>query len=123
MKYNNQNNLQTIRKKLGLKQIKVAMDLGTTQETISSYETGRVFPNIDMLIALAKYYNTSIDYLLGLTKYDIPTNDIKPNNITDDDFMLLTKIVNDKIRMYKKGNIRMYNIVHENTSKRRLLKK
>ena len=92
MKYNNQNNLQTIRKKLGLKQIKVAMDLGTTQETISSYETGRVFPNIDMLIALAKYYNTSIDYLLGLTKYDIPTNDIKPNNITDDDFMLLTKI-------------------------------
>lgn len=68
MKYNNQNNLQTIRKKLGLKQIKVAMDLGTTQETISSYETGRVFPNIDMLIALAKYYNTSIDYLLGLTK-------------------------------------------------------
>lgn len=25
--------------------------------------------------------------------------------------------VNDKIRMYKKGNIRMYNIVHENTSK------
>lgn len=54
MKYNNQNNLQTIRKKLGLKQIKVAMDLGTTQETISSYETGRIFPNIDMLIALAK---------------------------------------------------------------------
>ena len=92
MKYNNQNNLQTIRKKLGLKQIKVAMDLGTTQETISSYETGRIFPNIDMLIALAKYYNTSIDYLLGLTKYDIPTNDIKPNNISDEDFMLLNKI-------------------------------
>lgn len=106
MKYNNQNNLQTIRKKLGLKQIKVAMDLGTTQETISSYETGRVFPNIDMLIALAKYYNTSIDYLLGLTKYDIPTNDIKPNNITDDDFMLLTKI--NKLSSINKAKAEAY---------------
>ena len=64
MKHNNQNSLQTIRKKLGLKQTKVAMDLNTTQETISSYETGRVFPSSDMLIQLADYYNTSIDYLL-----------------------------------------------------------
>ena len=102
MKYNNQNNLQTIRKKLGLKQIKVAMDL----ETISSYETGRVFPNIDMLIALDKYYNTSIDYLLGLTKYDIPTDDIKPNNITDDDFMLLTKI--NKLSSINKAKAEAY---------------
>ena len=92
MKYNNQNNLQTIRKKLGLKQIKVAMDLGTTQETISSYETGRVFPYIDMLIKLADYYNTSIDYILCRTKYDMPIDDIKPNNISDEDFILLNKI-------------------------------
>ena len=92
MKNNNKNNLQTLRKKKGYKQIKVAMDLDTTQETISSYETGRVFPYIDMLIKLADYYNTSIDYILCRTKYDMSIDDIKPNNISDEDFILLNKI-------------------------------
>lgn len=92
MENKNKNNLQILRKKKGYKQIKVALDLNTTQETISSYETGRVFPYIDMLIKLADYYNTSIDYILCRTKYDLPINDIKPNNISDEDFMLLNKI-------------------------------
>ena len=92
MENKNKKNLQTLRKKKGYKQIKVAMDLDTTQETISSYETGRVFPYIDMLIKLADYYNTSIDYILCRTKYDMPIDDIKPNNISDEDFILLNKI-------------------------------
>ncbi len=86
------NNLKQIRTSKDLLQTKVAMDLNITQETVSSYETGRVFPSSDMLIKLADYYNTSIDYLLCRTKYDIPINDIKPNNISDSDFILLNKI-------------------------------
>lgn len=87
-----ENNLKNIRKSKDLLQTKVAIDLNTTQETISSYETGRVFPSSDMLVALADYYNTSIDYLLCRTKYDMPIDSIKPNNITDKQFQLLTKI-------------------------------
>ncbi len=86
------NNLKEIRNSKNLLQTKVAMDLNITQETISSYETGRVFPSSDMLIKLANYYNTSIDYLLCRTKYNMPINTIKPNNISDDDFILLNKI-------------------------------
>lgn len=85
------NNLKQVRNSKHLLQTKVAMDLNITQETISSYETGRVFPSSDMLIKLADYYNT-IDYLLCRTKYDMPINDIKPNNISDTDFILLNKI-------------------------------
>ncbi len=87
-----QNNLKQIRNNKNLLQTKVAMDLNITQETISSYETGRVFPSSDMLIKLADYYNTSIDYILCRTKYDMPIDSIKPNNITDEDFILLNKI-------------------------------
>ena len=87
-----ENNLKIIRNKKNLLQTKVAMDLNITQETISSYETGRVFPSSDMLIKLANHYNTSIDYLLCRTKYDMPIDSIKPNNITDNDFILLNKI-------------------------------
>ena len=87
-----ENNLKQIRNSKDLLQTKVAMDLNITQETVSSYETRRVFPSSDMLIKLADYYNTSIDYLLCRTKFDIPINDIKPNNISDSDFILLNKI-------------------------------
>lgn len=86
------NNLKQLRNKKGLLQTKVAMDLNTTQETISSYETGRVFPSSDMLIALADYYETSIDYLLGRTKYDMPIDTVKPNSISEKQFSLLNKI-------------------------------
>ena len=68
------------------------MDLSITQETVSSYETGRVLPSSDMLIQLADYYNTSIDYLLCRTKYDMPIDRIKPNNISDRYFTILNKI-------------------------------
>ena len=101
-----ENNLKQIRNNKNLLQTKVAMDLNITQETISSYETGRVFPSSDMLIKLADYYNTSIDYILCRTKYDMPINDIKPNNITDDDFRLLTKI--NKLSSINKAKAEAY---------------
>lgn len=101
-----ENNLKNIRNSKNLLQTKVAMDLNTTQETISSYETGRIFPNADMLIALADYYNTSIDYLLCRTKYDMPIDDIKPNNISESDFMLLNKI--NKLSSINKAKIEGY---------------
>lgn len=109
MKKYDKNNLKKIRNKKGLLQIKVAMDLNVTQETISSYETGRVLPSSDMLINLANYYNTSIDYLLCRTEYDMPINRVKPNNVSDKDFIILNKINNlstsdrEKIEAYIDG--------------------
>jgi len=90
----NTNNLKQIRNSKNLLQTKVAMDLSITQETVSSYETGRVLPSSDMLIKLADYYKTSIDYLLCRTKYDMPIDKVKPTNISDRDFELLNKINN-----------------------------
>ena len=100
------NNLKEIRVSKNLLQTKVAIDLNTTKETISSYETGRVFPSSDMLIKLANYYNTSIDYLLCRTKYNMPIDDIKPNNLGDNDFILLNKI--NKLSNINKAKVEAY---------------
>lgn len=86
------NNLKQLRTKRNILQRKVAIDLNLSQETVSSYETGRVGLNDDMLIKLADYYNTNIDYILCRTKYDLPIDCIKPDNISEKDFQLLTKI-------------------------------
>lgn len=43
----------------------VAKYLNVTIQTISNYETGKREMNPDTLLKLSKYYNVSIDYLLG----------------------------------------------------------
>ena len=59
--------LKEIRTNAGISQLKLAMDLNMNQNTISRYETGERQPGHDELIALADYFDVSIDYLLGRT--------------------------------------------------------
>ena len=59
--------LKELRKKRGVSQVKLALDLHTTQNSISRYETGERQADYDMLIAMADYFGVSIDYLLGRT--------------------------------------------------------
>ena len=60
--------LKEIRRKRGISQVKLAMELHTTQNTISRYETGDREPGIAELIKIADYFNVSVDYLLGRTE-------------------------------------------------------
>ena len=59
--------LKELRKKRGVSQVKLALDLHTTQNSISRYETGERQADYDMLIAIADYFGVSIDCLLGRT--------------------------------------------------------
>ena len=63
--------LKEIRQKRRISQLKLALDLNTSQNTISRYETGEREPGIDELIKIADYFNVSLDYLLERT--DNPT--------------------------------------------------
>lgn len=60
-----------IERKLTGKQL--AADIGVTEGTISKILTGlNTNPKSDTIIALAKYFNVSADYLLGLSNYKTP---------------------------------------------------
>ena len=59
--------LKEIRKSKGISQIRLAMELNTSQNTISRYETGEREPGIAELIKIADYFNVSVDYLLERT--------------------------------------------------------
>lgn len=59
--------LKEIRKKRGITQLKLAMDLNISQNTISRYETGEREADYATLIRLADYFNVSTDYLLERT--------------------------------------------------------
>ena len=64
--------LKALREDSDIKQKTIAEYLHIKQNTYSQYENGQRQIPIDMLIALAEYYNTSTDYILGLT------DEIKP---------------------------------------------
>ena len=59
--------LRDLREDADLTQKQVAKYLGMSQTGYSKYETGENDIPTQVLIALAKFYHTSVDYLLGLT--------------------------------------------------------
>lgn len=64
LKYERIRNLRIDR---DLTQQEVAKDLHIAKNTLSQYETGARNITNEMLIKMAVYFDTSIDYLLGLT--------------------------------------------------------
>lgn len=59
--------LKELRIQAGISQLKLAMDLGMNQNSISRYETGEREADYRTLIKLADYFEVSLDYLLGRT--------------------------------------------------------
>ena len=64
--------LYELRKAKNITQQKLAVDIGIDQASISSYESGKYLPTVDVLIKLANYFGVSTDYLLGLSDIKVP---------------------------------------------------
>lgn len=64
--------LKDLREDNDLLQKDIAKILNIAERTYSGYETGSRNLPIEILIALAKFYNTSTDYILGLTNNKNP---------------------------------------------------
>lgn len=60
-------NIKFVRVSRDITQLKVQMDTGISQSTISKYETGEALPTVENLILLANYYDVSLDYLMDRT--------------------------------------------------------
>jgi len=59
--------LKELRKKNNISQVKLAMDLNLTQNSISRYENEKRQADYETLMAFADYFNVSVDYLIGRT--------------------------------------------------------
>lgn len=59
--------LKQLRKQKNISQLKLALDLNMSQNTISRYETGDREADYRALILIADYFDVSIDYLLERT--------------------------------------------------------
>ena len=59
--------IRDLREDAELSQVKMAKILGMSQTGYSKYETGENDIPTAILIALAQFHKTSVDYLVGLT--------------------------------------------------------
>lgn len=62
------NNIKTARKKRGLTQEELAIQLNVTPQAVSRWESGTGMPDISMLVPLSQVLSVSIDALFGIEK-------------------------------------------------------
>ncbi len=80
-----------LRKERGITQYDLADMLDISQNQVSRYERSAMNPGIDTLVRIANCFDTTTDYLLGLS--DIPHPGAEPDanaDLTPDEIELLT---------------------------------
>lgn len=73
--------LRNLRVESGLTQKELSIQIGSTDKNIWNYEKGLASPPYEILVAYAKYFDVSTDYLLGLED-DFGTRTPAPMKIT-----------------------------------------
>ncbi len=66
------NRLKELREDKDLLQKEIAAEIGISQRNYSYFETGKTILTEDILIKLANFYKTNIDYILYRTDYRNP---------------------------------------------------
>ena len=83
------NRLRTLRLKANMTQGQLAKKLNLTKSVISAYETELRLPSYDVLIGIAKIYNVSTDFLLGLER----KQDMDLSGLTQDEIDALMNLI------------------------------
>lgn len=60
-------NLRLLREEAGVSQKHLAEVIGVSQQSINKYENHNIEPDIETLIRIADFFETSVDYLIGHT--------------------------------------------------------
>lgn len=72
--------LRLLRENIGKEQYYIANIINVARNTYTGYETNKTTPTIETLCTLALFYNTSLDYILGLSKSKKPYNKMRKYN-------------------------------------------
>ena len=79
--------LKKLRGEKRLSQAELAEILKISQQTIASWEVGRTEPDNEMLVKIAKYFDVSVDYLLGQTVVRRPIETVAAHRTNMDEQM------------------------------------
>lgn len=90
------NRLKEIRKNNNLTQKEFGKKLNLSASTIAMYECGKREPDLYTISEISKIYNTSTDYILGLS------NISNINSLIENDIIVeISKLPNDRLEVLK----------------------
>ena len=82
-------NLKKLRNQKGVSQQKLADTIEVSQQSINKYENHKIEPDIQTLIKLADYFETSVDYLIGHTDIDHVMEAVASYDLNEDEASLI----------------------------------
>ena len=98
--------LKELREERRLNQEGLALKLNVSQSTVSAYEIGERTPDLETMIAIAQFFDVSLDYLAGLSEVRHP---IRESDLSDREashlcpFRSLSEIDKAKVEAYIDG--------------------
>lgn len=102
--------LGKLRNDKGLSQQQLANETGINRETIARYETYKRIPSFEHLTKFADFFQTTTDYLLGLTTADTREADVQSAcNVTH-----LSRTAVLELQKYYSSNLNAFNNLVEN---------
>ncbi len=84
-------NLKKLRNQKHISQLQLAKIIGISQQSINKYENHGVEPDIETLIEMAKFFNTSVDYLIGNTEINRVIENIERFDLNNDEAEVIDK--------------------------------
>ena len=93
--------LKELRKEKHISQQELADAIIVTQQSVNRYENHDVEPGIETLIKMAKFFNTSVDYLIGNTDVNFKSGRYDIDMLSENESCIIEKYrkIDDK---YKK---------------------
>lgn len=61
------NRIKELRELKRMTQVRLSIELSVSQEMISQYECGKSYPSVQNLLKMSELFNTSCDYILGIS--------------------------------------------------------
>lgn len=98
--------LKELRNEKRLNQEILAAKLNVSQSTISAYEIGERMPDLKTLVAIANFFDVSLDYLAGLTdaKHLIKQSELSPDELDHlHAYRQLSSTDREKLKAYMDG--------------------
>jgi len=81
--------LKALRQGKHLTQEQLANKIDIVKASVSGYEKNAIFPSVEVLIKICRYFGVSADYLLGLSD----AMDFNVAHLTDEQVSLITGVV------------------------------
>ena len=101
--------LSFLRQKRGLTQAQIAEELGVKRARYNAWEQAISQPDIEMILKIAKFYNVSVDYLIGNTNMKNAELDRKES--MDPDIRVIQRAATEMSPEQRKEAIKMWDFL------------